>query len=148
VFDNIEVLAPVQFLPHEIGDLQPTLDYMRCESKRGSAYQNWHLRYVLLLWLSLICRIPFDLALFDDETKHSTTAQTLVATGEQWLYKAGLERFAAATLLARVYMRCAVHTHSDRDSDQGETERICRPNSTPFSTMPGLVSVMVQTPLE
>jgi hypothetical protein len=97
----------VHFLPHEVSDLQPTLDFMIREGNRGGKAHYWHLRYVLLLWLSLICRIPFDLALFDEGNGRLATSEMLLSAGDQWLDRTGLERFAAAILLSRLYMRSA-----------------------------------------
>jgi hypothetical protein len=76
-------------------------------SHRGPLHDfyHWHLRYILLLWLSLICRIPFDLALLDERAEQNMTSAALVSIGQAWLDRAGLERFAASQLLSRVYMR-------------------------------------------
>ena len=84
----------------------------------------WELRYVLLLWLSLICMIPFDLSRFDDVSKTSagaSTASKLEAVGLQYLGVAGKEREGAAVLLGRLFLRCVSKKmiingrHADRD---------------------------------
>lgn len=66
---------------------------------------RWPLRYVVLLWLSLIIMIPFDLAQFDDGDHVGRTASTVESVGKEYLGKAGLEREGAAILLSRIYMR-------------------------------------------
>ncbi|KAG7088453.1 hypothetical protein E1B28_012444 [Marasmius oreades] len=66
---------------------------------------QWALRYVFLLWLSLICMIPFDLAQFDEGEDSGQTARTIEFIAKEHLGKAGLERNGAALLLSRLYMR-------------------------------------------
>ena len=69
---------------------------------------QWALRWVMMLWLSLVAMIPFDLAQFDDESKLGHTARSLESVGKSYLGKAGLERDGAALLLSRLYMRYVV----------------------------------------
>lgn len=69
---------------------------------------QWALRYVVLLWLSLICMIPFDLAQFDDPDRVGETAASIESIAKGFLGKAGLEREGAAILLSRLYIRCAL----------------------------------------
>ena len=69
---------------------------------------HWAVRYVMLLWLYIICLIPFDLSQFDEPDNKGHTARTLEATAKSYLGAAGLEREAAALLLARLYVRYAV----------------------------------------
>jgi hypothetical protein len=109
-------IGSVRFFPHELGDLLPTLNLMKREAQTAQDTQRWHLRYVVLLWLSLICMIPFDLSLFDDTSQQAKTAVALQEVGEAWLDKFGLERFAAAQLLSRLYMRYNSTSESERRS--------------------------------
>lgn len=66
--------------------------------------RQWALRYAVLLWLALICIIPFDLAQFDERAE-GETADALEELARPLLSRAGLEREGAALLLARLYMR-------------------------------------------
>ncbi|KXN88249.1 Tubulin-specific chaperone D [Leucoagaricus sp. SymC.cos] len=94
-----------RFFPHEIADMPIALNFMLME--QGIVHENaqWALRYVMMLWLSLVAMIPFDLAQFDDESKLGNTARSLEHVGKCYLRKAGLERDGAALLLSRLYMR-------------------------------------------
>lgn len=65
---------------------------------------NWETRYIVLLWLSLVAMLPFDLAQFDGENPGSTFERLEIA-GKNNLDKAGLEREGAALLLTRLYAR-------------------------------------------
>lgn len=53
----------VKFFPHEVADLEPTLRYLQRQSPLD--FETWQTRYSLLLWLSIIVLIPFDLATVD-----------------------------------------------------------------------------------
>ncbi|KAG8909114.1 hypothetical protein FRC00_010736 [Tulasnella sp. 408] len=72
---------------------------------------NWETRYIVLLWLSLVAMLPFDLAQFDRGNPGSTF-ERLEAAGKTNLDKAGLEREGAALLLARLYARRPVSSKS------------------------------------
>jgi len=84
------------------------LDFMLMERGIVHGGSQWALRYVMMLWLSLIVMIPFDLAQFDDESALGHIARSLENVGKSNLGKAGLERDAAALLLSRLYTRCAI----------------------------------------
>ncbi|KAF5369524.1 hypothetical protein D9758_002666 [Tetrapyrgos nigripes] len=78
--------------------------YMRAPDSPVRQTKLWALRYIVLLWLSLICMIPFDLSQFD-EGEGGQTASSIETIGKQYLANAGLEREGAALLLSRLYMR-------------------------------------------
>ncbi|KAG0693184.1 ARM repeat-containing protein [Suillus ampliporus] len=94
-----------RFFPHEVADLSIALDFIRLPSGPVKELSQWGLRYAVLLWLSLICRIPFDLQKFDDATRSGETADAIEVVGKDRLNMAGLEREGAATLLSRFYAR-------------------------------------------
>ncbi|EDR13279.1 uncharacterized protein LACBIDRAFT_322818 [Laccaria bicolor S238N-H82] len=95
----------LRFFPHEIVDLTIALDYTRTPGALFQDKHHWALRYGVLLWLSLICIIPFDLSQFDEPASIGRTASLIESLGKEHLGKAGLERDAAAMLLSRFYMR-------------------------------------------
>lgn len=98
-------IPAARYFPHEIADLPIALDFMMISNAPAHQADQWALRYVVLLWLSLICMIPFDLSLFDPEASPGYIATTLETLARQFLPNAGLERDAAATLLSRLYTR-------------------------------------------
>lgn len=92
------------YFPHQVSDLGTALSYMEYLEKAHREF--WTTRYLVLLWLSLICRLPFDLTNFDDELSGSvSTADAVENLGRRHLDKAGLEKDGAALLLARLYSR-------------------------------------------
>lgn len=95
----------VRFFPHEIADLSIALDYMRLPNGLVHESSQWALRYVILLWLYLICMIPFDLVQFDETENMGATAAAIESIAMTYLGRAGLEREAAVLLLSRLYTR-------------------------------------------
>jgi len=84
------------------------LNYMLTQNTPAQDPSNWPLRYVILLWLSLVCMIPFDLAQFDNDDEVDHTAVAIESLAKGYLSKAGLEREGAAILLSRLFIRYAV----------------------------------------
>lgn len=95
----------IRFLPHEIADLSIALSYMQNANTLVVEVDQWALRYTFLLWLSLICMLPFDLAQFDEIEGGNQTALSIEHIGKRFLSNAGLEREGAAIMLSRLYMR-------------------------------------------
>ncbi len=54
----------VRHFPHEVEDLEKVVGMLHQEAADTRA-ANWETRYVLLLWLSIIVLIPFNMARFD-----------------------------------------------------------------------------------
>ena len=93
---------------------------MQIQNSPARDPQNWSLRYVVLLWLGLVCMLPFDLKQFDDDhdvggtpggkeddrASFSITAGRIDSLAHEFLGNAGLEREGAAILLAKLYTRC------------------------------------------
>ncbi|MEQ2262657.1 hypothetical protein XENORESO_018458, partial [Xenotaenia resolanae] len=53
----------MQLLPHEVSDVHPVLELMSRQDPKD--LETWETRYMLLLWLSVACLIPFDLSRLD-----------------------------------------------------------------------------------
>jgi hypothetical protein len=67
VADTIYILSKVRgvrhiikYMPHEVRDLEPVVFMLQHASNA-----NWETKYVLLLWLSVIVLVPFDLSSID-----------------------------------------------------------------------------------
>mmetsp|Transcript_1258 Transcript_1258/g.3080 ORF Transcript_1258/g.3080 Transcript_1258/m.3080 type:complete len:1481 (+) Transcript_1258:335-4777(+) len=101
--------AIVKQLPHEVADLEPTLWLLQCQDSKD--YTTWETRYSLLLWLSMLVLIPFDLETVDSSLSASGTSSqgSLVATVmdlcKTFLNDSGATREAAAICLARLLTR-------------------------------------------
>lgn len=95
----------VRFFPHEIADLDIVLGFLLIPDGPATIQRYWSLRYIMLLWLSLICLLPFDLDQFDEHEDRGRTASNMEAVAKTHLCKAGVERDAASILLSRLYTR-------------------------------------------
>ncbi|KAG8743529.1 hypothetical protein FRC10_011920 [Ceratobasidium sp. 414] len=92
------------------------LEFTERKAEMLSESGAWALRYVMTLWLSLICMIPFDLARFDTpgSPPDRLVAARLDNIGKLYLRYPGIERESAAMLLARLYMRTDMLSHVPR----------------------------------
>ncbi|KAI1315977.1 hypothetical protein EDD11_010559 [Mortierella claussenii] len=95
----------VKFLPHEVADIEPAFEFLKNLDKRAP----WETRYVLLIWLSLMCMIPFDLKSIDSQASNTSEriplVDQMIETTKSFLDKAGKDREAAALFLARLLTR-------------------------------------------
>ncbi|KAJ3203816.1 hypothetical protein HDU82_006287 [Entophlyctis luteolus] len=108
LFNVINILCSVRgwktiirFLTHEASDLEPVLAYLL---KVPSGNMFWEVRYVALLWLSLIVMIPFDINKIDstfqnDSPQKNGLVETLLSQGKFFLPFTGKEYEGASILL-------------------------------------------------
>ncbi|NWR76449.1 TBCD protein, partial [Centropus unirufus] len=94
--------------PHEVGDLQPVLDALENQNPKDS--ETWETRYMLLLWLSMICLIPFDLARFDGNISEEgqarmPTMDRILQIAKCYLVVSDKARDAAAVLVSKFIVR-------------------------------------------
>ncbi|KAF9077650.1 ARM repeat-containing protein [Rhodocollybia butyracea] len=94
----------IRFFPHEVADLWIVLGYLDAPDSCVQIPSHWELRYVLLLWLSIVCMLPFDLTQFDED-EAGYTASKIESVTKNYLSNAGLERESAALVLSRFYSR-------------------------------------------
>ncbi|KAK0550607.1 hypothetical protein OC845_002561 [Tilletia horrida] len=109
-----------RFFPHEVDDLLPVVTALEAlvPGQSSSISVAWELRYVLVLWLSLVCMIPFDLRQLDEvasQTSQSadpalrvvrgTVAERIESLAKTFLASPGKERDAAAVLLGKLFQR-------------------------------------------
>lgn len=90
-----------RFLPHEHSDLVPVLrmleDQRRSNATIETAADICISEYVLLIWMSMLCKIPFDFSRFDSSSTDPSAAEKstsqrifdamkpcLVTKGESW----------------------------------------------------------------
>ncbi|NXP35399.1 TBCD protein, partial [Leiothrix lutea] len=95
--------------PHEVRDLQPVLDMLAKQNPRDT--ETWETRYMLLLWLSMICLIPFDLARFDgnlvsvEGQARQPTMDRILDMAKCYLVVSDKARDAAAVLVSKFIVR-------------------------------------------
>ncbi|CAN0426439.1 unnamed protein product, partial [Ectocarpus sp. 13 AM-2016] len=55
--------AVVRLMPHEAADLEPVIHALQAQDTDD--YSTWETRYGLLLWLSMLSLVPFDIDTID-----------------------------------------------------------------------------------
>ncbi|KAJ2725958.1 hypothetical protein GGI07_000886 [Coemansia sp. Benny D115] len=131
IFDLLYTLTKVRgsktvmrFFPHEVADVEPVFTTLwRHTSQLGVS--SWTTRYILLIWLSLLAMVPFDIESIDSgitnlpplDPKNKHAVSTGVASnkevlvhkwvelGKFYLSRPGCEMEGAAIMLSRLLTR-------------------------------------------
>ncbi|KAJ1946027.1 hypothetical protein GGF37_001392, partial [Kickxella alabastrina] len=130
VFDLLYTLCKVRgykivmrFFPHGVADIEPVFATLwQHSSQPGNSV--WTTRYVLLIWLSLLAMIPFDIESIDSgisnlppldnlpqpantesESSGKTLVEQWVELGKFYLHRPGCEMEGAAVMLSRLLSR-------------------------------------------
>ncbi|KAJ2767920.1 hypothetical protein IWQ57_003756 [Coemansia nantahalensis] len=106
----------LRFFPHDVADVEPAFTTLwRCSADFGAS--SWKARYVLLVWLSLLAMVPFDIESLDSGLRGlppidlsggaagSSLAEQWVAIGKLYLARPGCDMDGAAVMLARLLSR-------------------------------------------
>ncbi|XP_076608803.1 tubulin-specific chaperone D [Chaetodon auriga] len=99
----------MQLFPHEVTDVQPVLDLLSRQDPKDS--ETWETRYMLLLWLSMTCLIPFDLYRLDghlesdDGKAREPTMDRILAIAKSYLLVSDSPRDAASVLVSKFMTR-------------------------------------------
>ncbi|KAJ1773021.1 hypothetical protein LPJ74_000972 [Coemansia sp. RSA 1843] len=131
LFDLVYTLCKVRgykvilrFFPHSVADVEPVFAMLWCHSSVDAVAPSWTTRYILLIWLSLLAMVPFDMASIDSGLSNppaldlstvnrsgriNTCAHSLMAKwielGKLHLNKSGCEMEGAAVMLAHLLSR-------------------------------------------
>ncbi|XP_054462818.1 tubulin-specific chaperone D [Anoplopoma fimbria] len=99
----------MQLLPHEVADVQPVLDLLSKQDPKDS--ETWETRYMLLLWLSMTCLIPFDLYRLDGHLEsdggkvREPTMDRILGIAKSYLLVSDSPRDAASVLVSKFMTR-------------------------------------------
>eukprot|EP00794_Sanderia_malayensis_P017380 gene17380-19119_t len=95
----------VRLFPHEVADLEPILALLKLQRPQDS--HTFATNYILLLWLSIICMIPFDLTRLDGSSvnKERSVIDRILETAKQYLGVVHKSRDAAAMLISKFVTR-------------------------------------------
>ena len=139
----------VKKFPHEVADLEPIMDLL--SKQRITDQETWETRYMLILWLSMICLIPFDMIRFDARgddivVKKVPMIKRILAVGKQYLVTSSDNcQEAAAILLSKFITRPDVlqkHLTSFIDWCFGRLTEADAEFMTGITTMKGCLSVL------
>lgn len=100
----------IKLFPHEVADVEPCVQALVCQDP--AAHESWEMRYILLLWLSILVLIPFDLTTVDSSAGyggHSSTSGGIVGSilllCRSYLSDPGAVRDGSAVCIARLLTR-------------------------------------------
>ncbi|MCJ8746032.1 hypothetical protein PDJAM_G00137110 [Pangasius djambal] len=99
----------MQLFPHEVSDMQPVLDLLCRQDPKDT--ETWETRYMLLLWLSMTCLIPFDLSRLDgrlnsdSEQNREPIMDRILSVAKSYLQVSDKSRDAASVLVSKFVTR-------------------------------------------
>uniref|UniRef100_A0A3B4CNB4 Tubulin-specific chaperone D n=1 Tax=Pygocentrus nattereri TaxID=42514 RepID=A0A3B4CNB4_PYGNA len=99
----------MQLFPHEVADMQPVLDLLCRQDPKDT--ETWETRYMLLLWLSMTCLIPFDLSRLDGHLNsepglnREPIMDRILAVAKTYLRVSDKSRDAASVLVSKFVTR-------------------------------------------
>ncbi|XP_027968199.1 tubulin-specific chaperone D isoform X4 [Eumetopias jubatus] len=99
----------LRLFPHEVSDVQPVLDMFTDQNPRD--HETWETRYMLLLWLSVTCLIPFDFSRLDGNLltqpgqMRMSVMDRILQIAEAYLVVSDKARDAAAVLVSKFVTR-------------------------------------------
>ncbi|XP_035158153.3 tubulin-specific chaperone D isoform X5 [Callithrix jacchus] len=99
----------LRLFPHEVADVEPVLDLVANQNPKD--HETWETRYMLLLWLSVTCLIPFDFSRLDGNlvTQPGQTRMSIMdrilQIAESYLVVGDKARDGAAVLVSRFITR-------------------------------------------
>eukprot|EP00112_Aurelia_sp_Birch-Aquarium-sp1_P000058 Seg1001.15 transcript_id=Seg1001.15/GoldUCD/mRNA.D3Y31 product="Tubulin-specific chaperone D" protein_id=Seg1001.15/GoldUCD/D3Y31 len=98
----------IRLFTHEVADMEPVINLL--SQQRTVDFNTWQTRYILLLWLSMICMIPFDLVKFDGAAKgeNKSVIDRILDIAKRYVAVTDKSRDAAALLLSKFMSRSDV----------------------------------------
>ncbi|XP_008011584.3 tubulin-specific chaperone D isoform X1 [Chlorocebus sabaeus] len=132
----------LSLFPHEVADVEPVLDLVTDQNPKD--HETWETRYMLLLWLSVTCLIPFDFSRLDGNllTQPGQTRMSMMdrilQIAESYLIVSDKARDAAAVLMSRFITRPDV-----KRSKMAEflDWSLCNLASSSFQTLQGVITM-------
>ncbi|EFX70076.1 hypothetical protein DAPPUDRAFT_257534 [Daphnia pulex] len=112
-------------LPHENADLEPLLHYL--ENQDPGVQLKWETHYGLLLWLSILVKIPFHLQRFDTSTSEPIMEGLIFLKPRvaSWRYQRGSRSLAAILQQSQpVETKAAISVNDEDDHDYDVPEEI------------------------
>lgn len=97
----------VKFFPHEVRDLEPALELLLAQGEPADT-THWETKYVVLLWLSIIVRVPFDLASIDTSQgagDGGSLLDRIMSVAQSYLPQPAKTRDGAAVLISQLLTR-------------------------------------------
>ncbi|KAH8868717.1 Tubulin-specific chaperone D [Schistosoma japonicum] len=94
--------AIIHLMPHTVDDIEPSLNLLMKQDIDNS--ENWKTRYVLMLWLSILVMVPFNLEHLDNLGREPIV-ERIIDLAKLYLSQDERTQEAAAFLLAHTVTR-------------------------------------------
>lgn len=102
----------VKFFPHEAADMEPVVELLHFQATA----EEWWISYVLILWLSIIVLVPFDIDTIDSGTSHEVLVRRIINICKSYISNSGKIREGTAVLLAKLLTRPDVVRQGETDA--------------------------------
>ncbi|GAB1297210.1 Tubulin-specific chaperone D [Apodemus speciosus] len=118
----------LRLFPHEVANVQPVLDMFTGQNPKD--HETWETRYMLLLWLSVTCLIPFDFSRLDGNLPTQTgetrvpIMDRILQIAESYLVVSDKARDAAAVLVSK---HCQSLLWPCESCQEGQANCYCSP---------------------
>ncbi|XP_040606163.1 tubulin-specific chaperone D [Mesocricetus auratus] len=132
----------LRLFPHEVADVQSVLDMFTGQNPKD--HKTWETRYMLLLWLSVTCLIPFDFSRFDGNlpTQSGETRipimDRILQIAKSYLVVSDKARDAAAVLVSKLIIRPDV---KQRKMASFLDWSLCTLANSSFQTIDGVIAM-------
>ena len=93
----------LRWFPHEVSDLEPILSAL--EQQDPSDYNVWEVRFALLLWLAMVCIVPFDISRFDTSKQRVSTMDRILQIAKVYIDAVDKTRDATVLVVGRFLAR-------------------------------------------
>ena len=103
----------IKFFPHEVADMEPVVELLHFQST-----DEWWISYVLILWLSIIVLVPFDIETIDSSkgSSQEVLVKRMINICKNYLSNSGKIREGTAILLAKLLTRPDVVKAGETDA--------------------------------
>ena len=100
----------VKFFPHEVADMEPVVEMLHFQET-----DEWWIADVLILWLSIIVLVPFDIDTIDSKKEHEILVKRIINISKTHMSNSGKIREATAVLLSKLLTRPDVIRSGETD---------------------------------
>ena len=102
----------IKFFPHEVSDMEQVTELLHFQDT-----SIWEIPYILVLWLSIIVLVPFDLTTIDSgqQKNQEILVKRIMNIGRQYTEHSGKLRDGSAILLSKLITRPDVVKSGETD---------------------------------
>lgn len=106
----------VKLFPHSPADLTLLLDHLDPSQPETTSFKHssWQLRYILLLWMSLVVQLPFDLNKWNLPGAAITSSEKILEIALIHMKSTGKDSEAASVLASALCSRSAYRSSSSK----------------------------------